>query len=270
MDLGGMKMSFMETRMLHWPDSMFSYLADEKILFTQDGFGMHLASFERFADQVPEWLLKFEAENYFANILTPFSELIKKVLAKVTSTGWEINIIAPDHGPVWRKDLGQVIGWYSSWADRKPSNKAVIAFDTMWGSTARMAKAIAEGISAEGGNPVIMPLSSNHRSEIATQIHDSGALIIGSPTLNGNMFPTVADLLSYVGGLKFTKLIGGAFGSYGWGGEAVGQIEALLKNSKIELAAESIKCKYVPDDETLKNCINMGRTIGKRLNESVG
>ena len=267
LSLGNMKLVFIETKMVHWPDSMFSYLPEEELLFSQDGFGMHLASSERFADEIPDWLLRLEAQRYFANILTPLSGVIQKTLEKVTALGVPIKVIAPDHGPIWREDVGRVIGWYSEWCAQKPTGKAVIVYDSMWGATDKMAQVIAEGIAEAGGHPVLMPLGPNHRSDIATEALGAGALLVGSPTINGGIFPSVADVLSYLGGLKPKNLVGAAFGSYGWSGEAVGQVENLLKEMKVEVVGESVKAKYTPDEDALVNCRKLGQAIGNRLAE---
>jgi flavorubredoxin len=267
LSLGNASLQFFETRMIHWPDSMFSYLKEDELLFSQDGFGMHLASSERFADQIPEWLLDHEAGKYFANILLPLSDLIGKLVEKVASSGLSFKIIAPDHGPIWRKDPSWIIGRYVKWAEQKPNKKAVLIYDSMWGSTALMARAIAEGIEDAGATPVMLPLSATHRSDVATHILDCGAILVGSPTINNNMFPTVADVMTYLRGLKPKNLIGVAFGSYGWSGEAVWQVEEILKSMKIDLVADSIKSKYIPDGEILTRCFDAGKLVGSKLSE---
>jgi flavorubredoxin len=263
--LGDKSLSFMESRMIHWPDSMVSYLKEEKVLFSQDAFGMHLASTERFADEIDDWVLEHEAAKYFANIVMPFSPLVLGFLKKVADAGLDISIIAPDHGPIWRKEPSRMVELYSKWADRRPGMKAVVVFDTMWQSTARMARAIGEGVAAGGASCKIMALHSSHRSDVATELLDAGALVVGSPTLNGNMFPTVADALTYLRGLKPRNLIGAAFGSFGWSGEAVKQIEEVLSAMKVELVGEAVRAKYVPDDETMDKCRALGLNISRRL-----
>jgi len=265
LSLGNANLSFMETRMVHWPDSMFTYLAEDRLLFSQDGFGMHLASSERFADELPVELLEYEGAKYFANILTLYIPQISKALDKVKSAGWDIGVIAPDHGPIWRRNLDRIIGYYVKWLERKPANKAVIVFDTMWNSTMGMARAIGEGLAANGTSIRIMPLRSCHRSDVVTEMLDAGALLVGSPTINNNMFPTVADFLCYARGLKFTNLVGQAFGSYGWSGESVADITAIMKEMKVRLIGEPIRVKYVPDNESLKKCYNLGEQVSQAL-----
>lgn len=263
--LGNMNLSFFETRMLHWPDSMFSYLVEDGVLFSQDAFGMHFASGERFADEIDDDILKYEGAKYFANILLPFSTLIIKLLEKVEKLNIPIKIIATDHGPIWRRDINKILNYYSRWANRKPTRKAIIVYDTMWQSTAMMARAIAEGITSGGATTKLMKLGSCHRSDIPTELLDAGALLVGSPTLNNNIFPTVADILTYLKGLKPQNLIGAAFGSYGWSGEAVGQINEILNGMKVTLMGEGIKIKYVPDDDALKQCYSLGGLVAEKL-----
>lgn len=267
--LGNKTLTFVETRMLHWPDSMFTYLLDDHILFSQDAFGMHLATSERSDDQLEPGVLRREAAKYFANILMPYAALIPKVLGKLGTLGVTPRLIAPDHGPVWRGGIDVILSLYSEWAGLKPAHKAVIIFDTMWQSTAKMAAAINDGLVSADVKTVVMPLGSAHRSDVATELLDAGALIVGSPTLNNNLFPTVADVLSYLKGLKRPGLIGAAFGSYGWGGEAVKLVESALQEMKVELVAESVKIKYVPDQEALQKCFNLGVQVGEELRRRI-
>lgn len=269
LSLGNKNLTFLETRMLHWPDSMMTYLTEDEILFSQDGFGMHLASNERFDDKIDKSILYTETAKYYANILTPFSPIVEKVLSKVASLKLNIKMIAPDHGPIWRKDTTSIINSYSKWARQTPTRKAVIAFDTMWQSTNLMARYINEGISSTGAESKVLPLSASHRSDVATELLDAGALIIGSPTINNQMFPTVADLLTYLKGLKFKNLVGTSFGSYGWSGEAPKLINEYLKEMGVELISEGLSVKYVPKAKDLENCFTLGKTIGEKLDQIV-
>ncbi len=266
-DIGGRTLQFIETRMLHWPDSMFTYMPEEHLLFSQDAFGMHLASAERFADLIAPTIIYKEMAKYFANILMPYSHLIVKLLDTIEKMGLRIDIIANDHGPVFRRDIDNVIGWYRNWSGQAPSDKAVIVYDSMWGSTQKMGKIIAEGISKGGGRPIVMSAGGNHRSDIALELLHAGALIVGSPTLNNTLFPTMADVLYYLKGLRRQNLIGAAFGSYGWSGEAVSQIRQLLEEMKVEIVGE-LKTQYIPDTQTEEACYQLGVSIGKRLSEN--
>ncbi len=265
LSLGDATLRFVEARMLHWPDSMMTYLADDRLLMSNDAFGMHLASSQRFADEIADSTLEYEASKYYANILLPLSPLVIKLLEKVTALNLPIDTIAPSHGPIWRREPSRIVQWYAKWAAGAHGRKAVVAFDTMWQSTAAMARAIADGIAAAGVEVKVMPLRESHRSDVVTELMGAGALLVGSPTLNGTIFPTVSDLLTYLRGLKPRRLIGAAFGSYGWGGEAVGQIEEALKAMQVELAADGLKVRYVPDRDALSRCSEYGRQLAGKL-----
>ena len=269
LSLGNMQITFMETRMLHWPDSMFSYLHEDKLLFSQDAFGMHLASDERFADEIKQDIIEYEAATYYANILLPYSPLILKLLDRVAASGLDIQIVAPDHGPVWRKDLSWILGLYRIWAEQKPTNKAVVLYHTMWHSTELMARAIEEGLLAGGARVKVMSMGSYHRSDVAFEILNAGALVAGSSTLNNNMLPAMADVLTYLKGLRPVNLIGAAFGSYGWSGESPKQIHDILSEMKVDLIGDPLKAKYVPDKDTLQKCFDLGKTIADRLSQAV-
>lgn len=265
--LGNMTLKFIETRMLHWPDSMFTYIPEKEILFSQDAFGMHLASTQRFDDELDWSVLEYEEAKYFANILLPYTNFIEKLLQKVSSSNMKFKLVLPDHGPVWRSNFDKVLALYGKWSKHLPYRKAVITFDTMWGSTAKMACAIADGISGRGIDVKVMPLSSSHRSDVATEILEAGALIVGSPTINNNIFPTVADCLTYLKGLRRQNLIGATFGSFGWGGKSVKQLNEMLSAMGVELIGEGLKCKYVPDDSALEQCNGLGAVIADKLLE---
>lgn len=270
LSLGNKTLAFTETRMLHWPDSMFSYLKEERLLFSQDGFGMHLASEERFADELDEGVLNYEAATYFANILLPYTNLITALLDKVKAVGLEIDIIAPDHGPIWRKNLSNILDNYRTWAEQKPTSKAVVLYDTMWHSTERMARAVEEGLREGGARVKVMSMNASHRSDVAYEILDAGALVVGSPTLNNNIFPTMADVLTYLKGLRPKNLVGAAFGSYGWSGESATHLNELLKEMNVEIVADPVKSQYVPHEDILAQCHALGLTVAHRLKEVAG
>jgi len=263
--LGNATLTFLETRMLHWPDSMVSYFAEERLLFSQDAFGMHLATSERFADEVPDDVLLAEAAKYFANILLPFSPLILKLLDRVKGLGIPIEIVAPDHGPIWRKDPGRMPALYAKWAAQEPSRKAVVVYDTMWQSTAAMARAVGEGLARGGASVKIHCLKASHRSDVATDLLGAGALLVGSSTLNNHLLPSVADTLTYLKGLKPRNLRGGAFGSHGWSGEGAKQVREVLEAMKVELDGETVSARYVPTAEDLQKCRDLGLRVAERL-----
>jgi flavorubredoxin len=269
LSLGNMELTFMETRMIHWPDSMFTYLAKDQLLFSQDAFGMHWATQERFADELPTAALEYEAATYYANIVLPYSPIVLKALDKVAASGMKIKIIAPDHGPIWRKDLGVIIELYKKWALQKPTAKAVVVYGTMWHSTEKMARAISESLAGAGIQVKLLSMNETHRSEVVYEVLNAGALIVGSPTLNNNILPQMADVMTYLKGLKPVNLIGAAFGSYGWSGESVKDLEGLLRAMKVEIAAEAVSVKNVPDSGVLEKCYELGKTIAAELKRKI-
>ena len=265
LDLGAIKLTFIHSAMLHWPDSMLTWYEAEGILFSQDAFGMHLASSERFDDEVAADILDYEASKYYANILLPYSPLVARLLAKVQKMNLPLKMIAPDHGPVWRKDPARVLGLYAKWADRTPGHKAVIIYDTMWQSTAKMASAVEDGLLAAGAPVKRLSLSVSHRSDVATEILDAGALLVGSPTLNSQMYPTVADVLTYLTGLIPGELSAAAFGSYGWNPLAIGHINRAFEAMQLRVVHPGLTVKYVPKAEDLQKCHDLGRMVGEAI-----
>lgn len=267
LSLGKRTLAFMETRMIHWPDSMFSYLEEDRILFSSDGFGQHYAGFEKFDDQAGADLM-LQAKKYFANILLLYAPRIQKLVEKVVASGIPIDMICPDHGVIWRQDPGRIIEAYLRWSRQEPEKKAVVVYDTMWKSTETMANAIAEGISSTGVRVKPIHIRSSHRSDIMTDVLDAAAVVVGSPTLNNQMFPSVADVLVYMKGLKPIGKIGGAFGSYGWSGESVKLVAAELEAMKFQMVEPAPRLQYVPDDAGIDACIAYGKKIGNAVNDA--
>lgn len=267
--LGKRTVQFIETRMLHWPDSMMSYIKEDALLISSDAFGQHWATSERFNDQVDSWELMVHAKKYFANILLPYSQLIKKLIADVQKMDLKIDMIAPDHGLIWRDNPLQIVSAYDEWSKQVAKQKALIIFDTMWHSTEMMAKAIADGLVENGTSIKLMDLCADHRSDIITQLLDAKAVIIGSATLNNGMLPRMADMLCYMKGLRPVGKIGAAFGSYGWSGEAVKLITKSLEEMKIKVLSPGLSLQFVPDHEGLRKCVELGREIGKAIKEDL-
>ncbi|MEJ2096080.1 MAG: flavodoxin domain-containing protein [Deltaproteobacteria bacterium] len=261
LSLGKRTLSFLETRMVHWPDSMFSYLMEDKILFASDGFGQHYAGFEKFDDQVSDEIL-YQAKKYFANILLLYAPRILKLIDQVTELGLQIDMICPDHGIIWRKDPGKIIDLYVKWSKQEAAKKAIVVYDTMWNSTKVMAETIADGISSREVAVKPIHIRSSHRSDIMTEVLDAKAVVIGSPTLNNQIFPTVADILTYMKGLKPVNKIGGAFGSYGWSGEAARMIRNELEAMKFDIVEPELRIQYKPKAEDLTACYEYGKAIG--------
>lgn len=265
--LGKNSLVFVEAPMLHWPDSMFTYLTGHNILMPNDAFGQHYATAFRFNDQVDQKELYEEALKYYANILTPFSDLVLKKLEEVKALNLAVDIIMPSHGVIWRKDPMQIVGKYAEWAEQKPEKAAAILYDTMWNGTRRMAEAIADGLVERGVGCKLFNMPACDRNDVITEIFKAGAVIIGSPTINRGLMPTITPILEDIKGLKFKNKIGAAFGTYGWSGESAGLIEEHLKASRIPLAAESVKAKWQPAAEDLEKCRALGQQVAAALKQ---
>jgi flavorubredoxin len=262
-DLGKRKLSFIPTPMLHWPDSMCTYLADDKLLFSMDAFGQHIATSQRFDDEVDMGIVMHEAAKYYANILMPFGDLIVKAANKLG--GIPIDMIAPSHGIIWRSHIKDIVDSYVKWGQGETAAKALVIYDTMWGSTQKMAQAIVNGLMAEGIDTKLFNLTASDKSDVIKEVLDAKALIIGSPTLNNGMFPSVAEFLCYLKGLKPKNKIGAAFGSHGWGGGGVKAVQQELEQTGIELVDSKLAFKFVPDEGEIQKCVDFGREIAARI-----
>jgi flavorubredoxin len=265
LSLGSSELLFIDAPMLHWPDSMFTYLSGRNILMPNDAFGQHYATAFRFNDEVDQEELYEEALKYYANILTPFSGLVLKKIDELLSSQLPIDVIAPSHGVIWRKDPLQIVKNYQEWARQIPQKRAVILYDTMWKATPRMAEAISSGLTDKGISNKLIHLAASDRNDVIVEVFKAKAVIIGSPTLNSGILPTVAPMLEDLRGLKFKNKVGAAFGSYGWSGEAVDKIEEVLSEARIKVAAKGIKAKWQPDEAALDRCRRLGEEVAEEM-----
>ena len=261
-NIGKNDLIFIEAPMLHWPDSMFTYLSGHNILMPNDAFGQHYASAFHFNDQVDKKELYEEALKYYANILTPYSDLVTKKIEEVLSLNVPVDIIAPSHGVIWRDDPLQIVKKYQAWAAQTPEPRAVILYDTMWNATRRMAEAIGDGLSDKGVEHKILHAAVSDRNDALVEVFKSRTIIIGSSTINNGILPTITPLLEDLRGLKFKHKIGAAFGSYGWSGESVKIIEEHFGRCNIPVQQKSIRCKWKPRREDLEVCRSFGRELG--------
>lgn len=267
--LGQRTVHFTETRMLHWPDSMFSYLPEDKLLISNDAFGQNIASSQRFDDEVDLSMLMAASSHYYHNIILPYSPRVTAVLDQVAQMGLDIDMIAPDHGLIWRTHVSDILQAYRDYAAQKPHKKALIVYDTMWHSTEKMAKAIAEGIQETGVAVKIMHLKQYHHSDVMAELAAASGLICGSPTHNNGILPLMADFLTYMKGLRPVGRVGAAFGSFGWSGECINILNEWLKSAGIETIEPGIKAKNVPDHAKLAECKELGRQLGQAINDKV-
>jgi anaerobic nitric oxide reductase flavorubredoxin len=263
--LGRKTLTFLEAPMLHWPDSMFTYIVEDKVLMPNDAFGQHLASSGRFDDEVDQEVLMEEAVTYYANILTPFAPLIIKKIQEVVNMKIPIDIIAPSHGIIWRKDPMKIINAYLDWSSGKiVKPKVTIVFDTMWDSTNKMARAIGDGIASQGVEVKLFKLRATDNTYVVTEIVDSKVVLVGSPTLNNGIFPSVGMFLTYITGLKPRGKLWGFFGSFGWGGGAVRGMVKMAKEAGFEVVEPSVELKWVPTADELKKCFEFGQQMAQK------
>ncbi|HOC06699.1 MAG: FprA family A-type flavoprotein [Bacillota bacterium] len=265
LELGHHTLRFIETPMMHWPDNMITYIPQKQLLLSNDAFGQHLAWSHPFDDQNPMEDIMAEAQKYYANILTPFSKIVANKLKDILAMNLDIKIIAPSHGIIWRSHPEKILEAYSRWANAEADPKALVVYDTMWGSTEKMTRAILEGIARAGVSAVLFKASASDSNDIMAQLLEAKAIVVGSSTINNDMLVPVAAFLEEVKGLKPAGKLGAAFGSYGWRGGAVESIEKQLAEGKVELALDSLKVQWAPDEEFLGKCRDWGFALGTKI-----
>ncbi len=265
LSIGKHILTFIEAPMLHWPDTMFTYMDKENILFSNDGFGEHLASEFLYADEVDQTELWNQAITYYANILAPFSMLVKKKICEVLEMSLKIEMICPSHGLIWRKNPEKIIQKYLEWANNYQENQIAILYDSMWNSTRKMAELIAQGIQTIDKDVTIkiMNTAKDDKTEILTQVFKSKAILVGSPTVNNGYLYSIAGILEMIKGMKLKNKKASAFGSYGWSGEAPSKIEEELKKSGFEIITPALKIAWKPNEEARMQCIEFGKKVAK-------
>jgi flavorubredoxin len=263
--LGKRTLTFVEAPMIHWPDSMFTYCPEEKLLMPNDAFGQHYASGERFADEADQCALMDEAKKYYANILWPLGSLISRKIEEVKKLGIPIDMIAPSHGLIWRKDPMKIVEMYVSWARNDTRKKVVIFYETMWGSTEKMARKMLEGLADAGVEAKLFDVASTDWTSVVKEMLDAKGYLIGSSTHDNDMLPNIAGFLELIKGFKPKGRLAGLFGSYGWAGGAVAEMEKVVKESGMEVAMPAIAFKYSPDENELKKCYDYGKDFASKL-----
>jgi anaerobic nitric oxide reductase flavorubredoxin len=270
---GKRELMFIEAPMIHWPDSMFTYCPQDSLLLPNDAFGQHYATSERFDDETDSCALMDEAAKYYGNILWPLSAVIlkkieelPKILPKADPPAVEnisIKMIAPSHGIIWRKDPMKIIDAYVYWAKNTTKPKITVVFETMWGATEKMARKIVEGIVDEGVEVRLFDVAVSDRSEIIKDMLDSKGFMFGSSTHDNDMLPAIAGFLEFVKGLAPKNRLACVFGSHGWAGGALNEIEGVLKETRIDLTSPPLAVKYNPDTTELKRCYEYGQNFAK-------
>ena len=269
LEIGDSKLVFVEASMLHWPDTMMTYMTGENILFSNDVFGQHYASEMLYDDMDDISKLLHEAKKYYTNIITPFSTFVTKKLAEVQGMNLKIDLVAPSHGIIWRENIGLIMDLYAKWANNYQEDQITLIYDTMWQSTRKMAEAIAEGIQQASPNTTIKILNAvkNDKNDILVEVFKSKAILVGSPTINNGFSYAIAGILEMIKGLKFKNKKAASFGSYGWSGEAAKQIKEFLEESKFAIVNDGIRVNWAPDQETIEQLREYGRKFVEEIAE---
>lgn len=269
LEIGDSKLVFVEASMLHWPDTMMTYMTGDNILFSNDVFGQHYASEMLYDDMDDISKLLHEAEKYYTNIITPFSTFVTKKLAEVQGMNLKIDLVAPSHGIIWRENIGLIMDLYAKWANNYQEDQITLIYDTMWQSTRKMAEAIAEGIQQASQNTTIKILNAvkNDKNDILVEVFKSKAILVGSPTINNGFSYAIAGILEMIKGLKFKNKKAASFGSYGWSGEAAKLIREFLEESKFAIVNDGIRVNWAPDQETIEQLREYGRKFVEEIAE---
>jgi flavorubredoxin len=261
--------TFLEAPLLHWPDSMFTFLKEDGILFSNDAFGQHLCLAQRYDADIPEYVLMQAAQKFYANLITPLSQLVLKKLNEVKTLGLldKIRVIAPSHGQIWT-DPAKIINAYTGWATGKAKDKATIVYDTMHSSTQKMAHALAEGLIAGGVDVAVYFLHTDERSAIVKDILDSKLVLFGVPTMHNEPFPSIGDIVYYLRGLRFDKAgqkkLAVTFGSMGWRGGGTKKLADAISACGFEVL-QDLEAYYVPSENELVEYFEVGKQLAARI-----
>ena len=269
LDLGGKELIFIEAPMLHWPDSMFCYLTGDNVLFSNDAFGQHYASEKMFNDLVDREELYTECMKYYANILTPFSPLVKKKIEEFVSLDLPLDMICTSHGVIWRNDPIQIVNRYMEWSQAYQEDRITILYDTMWGGTRTMAEHIAKGIGMEDENTEVRlyKTSGSDKNDVITEVFRSKGIVMGSPTINRGILTSLAGILEEIRGLGFKKKKAAVFGTYGWSGESTGMLKQNLQKAGFDVIDDGLKALWNPDDEARSACVEYGKLIADKFRD---
>jgi len=264
-NIGDYDLVFVEMQMIHWPDSMMTYVKGANLVFSNDAFGQHYASSGLYNDEANTCELYQEAIKYYANILTPMCPLIKKKIDEVIALNLPIDIIAPSHGVIWRDNPMQIVDKYYEWAQSYNENNVVIIYDTMYDATKKMAEAIGEGLEKSNIKYKIFNAATTDRSDLITEIFKAKGIIVGSCTVNNHVLSSISALLDELKALKFKNKIAAAFGSYGWSGESAAIINKKFEDIGFNVVVPPLKFQYQPTAEVLKMGIELGESFSKSM-----
>jgi len=262
LSLGSKTLQFFDTPMVHWPESMATYLTEDALLFSMDAFGQHYASGFRFDDEADMCEVMQEAKTYYANIVLPYGRPVAATLARLG--GLKLTIVAPSHGGViWRSHFAKILEAYQAWMVCKPAKKVVVAYCSMWNSTQKMAEAVAAGAEESAVDVKLINVNVTNDTEIVTEVMDCAAFAAGSATLNMGIMPRMAATLTYLRGLKPVGKAGFVFGSYGWASKGAEEVSQYLQAMQMKAVCEPVSCRFAPDAETLAKCRAAGRALAE-------
>lgn len=267
--LGNGTLTFIECPFLHWPDQMIVYYDIDKIIFSSDIFGQHYSTAFLYDNKVDKSRLEYEALKYYANIVSPFSSLVIKKLDEISKFNLDIKLIAPSHGVIWTNSE-YILGKYTEWANTYAEEQVILVYDSMYGSTRRMAEYIAEGISEAKPNLCvkIFSLATADESDVVTEAFRSKAVLVGSPTYNGGLLTSVAGFLEELKGIKTKNKKAAAFGSYGWAAVSVKIINERLKAANFEVFEDAnfnTTCNWRPNNDKANLLRNFGIAFANAL-----
>lgn len=263
LNIGSKELIFIEAAMLHWPDTMMTYLTGDNILFSNDVFGQHLASEFMLSSKTDKYELNFEAKKYFANIISPFSSKAKNKLDELESMNLPIDMICPAHGVIWDDDIDRIIADYKNWSEDYKEDKITLIYETMYDSTRKMAEEIIKGIKAESPDTEVKLFNASNadRSDLITEVFASKGVLLGSSTINNGILPHLASILEEIKGLAPKNKKAACFGSYGWSPSAIKIMNEGLSSAGFELLGNGIKAQWNPDNASLKECYEFGKTF---------
>lgn len=267
LNIGKHTLTFIEAPMLHWPDTMFTYMSGDDILFSNDAFGQHYATESLFDTAADVHEVMYEAEKYYTNILNLYSPMVARKVKEVLGMNLPIKMIAPSHGVIWTKYIPQIIKNYQKWSTPYQENQITIVYDTMWQSTRLMGEAIAEGIRRADPSVEVKlyNVAKEDKNDVLTQMFRSKAVLVGSPTINYGFSFAIAGILEMARGLKFKNKKAAAFGSYGWSGDAPKLITKHLQEAGFDVVDDGIKCLWVPDNKAIDECRDYGEQFCKKV-----
>jgi len=267
-NIGKSDLHFVDMTMIHWPDSMMTFMTGTNILFSNDAFGQHFCGQSLFVDKVDACTVWAEALKYFAGILAPFTSLIKRKIAEVVAMNLPIEMIAPSHGCIWRENPLQIVGKYAEWSDDYDEGYVTIAYDTMYHATRSMAEAIGHGIESEGVPVKLFNTATCDQSDLMTDFFRSKAIILGSSTVNNGALRSLAGVVDEIRGHKLKGKVGFSFGSYGWSGEAPKHLQQGMEEAGIKILHDPVSAKYTPSQEELRVCHDAGRDFARAMKEA--